>query len=433
MIFLKLQPNMAEFYLSIILLQLRLYAKFRSNGSTVVIPDKFEGKAILSTPNAILDIYHNSSKTAILLSLLFVIPILLCPFMIIYMKGARRQIRFYLRESNHHASLAALTSISLIFSLFVVGMDVAAVYFAYKENELITYVNFNPHNVIFSFIPVVLVIDLLALLFALVIIFTLACNFCICPSWCKPRKVAECCRCCCSIPATPPEASRPSESVWSNCKDTCCHGRKNCCKFDDATDCCFSLFLAAIFCFRKLKSSDDCQNGQDGKNGQGSGQNGQGGGQNEQGGSQNEQKVWLLTIVFVAPFIAFGTHFTYIVIAWIQYPDHAGAISIMYILTFLYLFITFRFLYLCLSDNMTWCKGTKIKKDDIERGIGSPAAETAEYEELERNNFKVWKVLLITTIGIAFCGVEIWLIAGLVTLPIAEVIEDAPTYIYAWF
>lgn len=281
MIFLKLQPNMAEFYLSITLLQLRLYAKFRSNGSTVVIPDKFEGKAILSTPNAILDIYHNSSKTATLLSLLFVIPILLCPFMIIYMKGARRQIRFYLRESNHHASLAALTSISLIFSLFVVGMDVAAVYFAYKENELMTYVNFNPHNVIFSFIPVVLVIDLLALLFALVIIFTLACNFCICPSRCKPSKVAiaKCCWCCCIVPATPPEnapeASQPSQSVWSNCKDTCCYGRKNCCKFDDATDCCFSLFLAAIFCFRKLKSSDDCQNEREvGQNGQGGGQNG---------------------------------------------------------------------------------------------------------------------------------------------------------------
>ena len=53
--------------------------------------------------------------------------------------------------------------------------------------------------------------------------------------------------------------------------------------------------------------------------------------------------------------------------------------------------------------------------------------ETAEYEELERKNFKVWNVLLITTIGIAFCGVEIWLIAGQVTLPIAEIIEDAPT------
>ena len=81
----------------------------------------------------------------------------------------------------------------------------------------------------------------------------------------------------------------------------------------------------------------------------------------------------------------------------------------------------------------TFRKHANSNDNIIECGIGSPAVETAEYEELERNNFQVWKVCAITIIGIALCGVEIWLLAGLVTLPIAEVIEDAPTYIYAWF
>lgn len=255
-------------------------------------------------------------------------------------------------------------------------MDAAAVHYAYIQNELITYANFNPHQVTFSFIPVVLVIDLLALFFALFVLLILATNFC---CYCKK----------------PPNAC---DAENSNAKNE--FERK------DATDCFFSFFLAAIFCFKKLKSSGD-----DG---------------------QNEQKVWLLTIVFVAPFIAFGTHFTYIVIAWIQYPDHAGAISVMYILTFLYLFISFRFLYLCLSDNKeaysTCCKCVA-KPGDIE----SPPVETADYEKMERNSFKVWKVIPITGIGIVLCCIEFWLIAGLVTLPIAEVIEDAPTYIYVWF
>lgn len=350
------------------ILQLRLYAKFRSNGSDIEIPDKFEGKAILSTQTAIQEIYHKGNSIGTFFSLLFGIPFLLFPFVIIYAKGARTHIRNYLRDPKHHSSLAALVSISYIFNCFVFGMDIAALHFAYlTQNELTEYANFLPIN--FVVIPLILFIDTVVLLFATGIVLALI--------------------------------------ILHSCKQ------------DTALTRCFRCILYGIFCGRKLSTDVDDY--------------------------QNEQKVWLLTLVFVAPFTAFGTHFTYIVIAWTQYPGHATAISLTYTLTFVYLFVTLRFLYVCLSYNKIKCDCCKVdfncwilghceasccfcvEEDDIE----SPPTEIAREEENERGKFNMCKVVIMIIAGAFVCGFEVWFIAGLVTLPIVEVIDDAPTYIFA--
>jgi len=370
-------------------LQLRLYAKFRSSGSDIEIPDKFEGKAILSTQTAIQEIYHSGHSIGTYFSILLGIPFLLFPFLIVYTKGARRQIRIHLRDPKHHSSLAALVSISCIFSLFVVIMDGVAIHYAYAtENELTKHTNFTSEGIVpLCFTAVVFGIDMVAVGIAVFILTTL---------------------------------------LVLQCRDSChfsdsCHYTTH-----DLTDSCFNCCFVGIFCCRKISESDDDR--------------------------QNEKTVWLLTIIFIAPFISFGTHFSYIVVAWIQYPDHAGAISIMYILTFVYLFITCRFLYLFLSDNKNayckCCRGCFAKfgfavactlwgrcVDKYCAGTGdieSPELESIDHEDSERGDFQVWKVCVITLVGILVCGFEAWFIAGLVTLPIVEVIDDAPTYIFTF-
>lgn len=263
-------------------------------------------------------------------------------------------------------------------------MDGVAIHYAYAtENELTKHTNFTSEGIIpLSFTPVVFGIDMVAVGIAVFILTTL---------------------------------------LVLQCRNSCC-----CCKTHACTDWCFDHFFFAIFCCREISEYDDDR--------------------------QNEQIVWLLTIIFVAPFISFGTHFPYIVVAWIQYPDHAGAISIMYILTFVYLFITCRFLYLFLSDNKNaYCKccrgcfakfgcavactlwGRCADKYCTRTGdIESPELESIDYEDSERGDFQVWKVCVITLVGILVCGFEAWFIAGLVTLPIVEVIDDAPTYIFTF-
>lgn len=345
---------------------MKLYAKFRSDGSDIKISDKFESKAVLLDQKAINDIYQNGGSVGTFLSLVLGIPILLCPlFAIVYMKGARRQIRIYLRDPNHHASLGAMVSISVIFSLFVFAMDITAIVYAYspERNELTKHSN-DPRSIpTFPLIIVVFCIDLVALLVAIV------------------------------------------ELVFLTVLEVCLYG---CSETDTCFSCCFKCCFLSIFCCGELQTSDRDH--------------------------QNEQKVWLLMMIFVAPFIALATHVMYIIVALIQYPSHAGAISIVYILTFLYHFVTYKFVYLFLSDNEAACckSCTNSSTKDEEKGIKLPQTEMDEHVVMEKGNFRVWKVWLIIVFGVFACGFEIWFIAGLVNLPIAEIIDDAPVYIYTF-
>ena len=285
------------------------------------------------------------------------VPLLLWPYLIVYVKGTRVQIRKYLRDPKHHAPLAALVSTSWIFTFYVVIMDFVAIGFAYSANEPTKHTS--SHDFVpFGFIILSSIVDLSVLVIAVMLLLALL-------------------------------LLQRFESTDS----------ERCCR----TECWFNWFLVGIFCCRKFK---DIQSKDDHK---------------------NEQTVWLLTGVFVAPFIAFGTHLPYIIVAWVQYPDHAAAISIMYLLSFLYLFITLRFLYLSLPDKTNCCKCCE---ETVE--IGTPETEKADQEDLEKN-FQVWKVWAITFLGILVCGFEVWFLAGLLTLPIVEVIDDAPTYIFAFF
>ena len=47
--------------------------------------------------------------------------------------------------------------------------------------------------------------------------------------------------------------------------------------------------------------------------------------------------------------------------------------------------------------------------------------------------FNVWKVLVMVGISLVLAGFEIWFLAGFVQLPVAQIIDDAPRYIFAFF
>ena len=118
----------------------------------------------------------------------------------------------------------------------------------------------------------------------------------------------------------------------------------------------------------------------------------------------------MVTITFASSFVSFGTHFPYIIIAWIEYPDHAAAIAIIYALSFLYYFVTFRYLYQFLPNNLAdlcscWrrcCGSSGCCSCGCCESSGSsvelPADEMAECIQAEMEEFNVWKVLVMVSV-----------------------------------
>ena len=379
-----------------------MYARFRSTGHDVIISDEFESKAVVFNQSAIEELYHHRDRIGVFFSLLFGIPLLLFPFLIVFVKSARAKVRTYIRNPQHHSSLAALVSLSFVFSAFVVGMDTAAVHYAYRSNNVFAMMNFSDITP-FYFLPVVLSIDLITLAISTFVLLTLCCchdsalrcciRFCLCGIFCC-RSFSE-------------EASCRSD-YDDYCKDlfSCCRRNLLCCK-----ESCLK-FLLGCFCCR-CKDCSCCEKSFP----------------QTEGANKNEQKVWLLTVTFVSSFVSFGAHFPYIIIAWIEYPDHAAAIAITYALSFLYYFVTLQYLYQFLPN----------KKADLcscgccGGSVEPPADEMAECIRAEMEGFKVWKVWVMVGISLVLVGIEVWFIAGFVQLPVAQIIDDAPRYIFAFF
>ena len=380
-----------------------MYARFRSTGHDVIVGDVFEGKAIVFNQSAIKEIYHKRDNIGVFFSLLFGLPLLFFPFLIVFVKSARAQIRTRIRNPQNHSSLAALVSLFFAFSVFVVVMDTAAVYSAYSSNNVFAMMNFSDITP-FYFLPVVLSIDLITLATSTCVLFTLCC--------CHDSALRCCIRfwlcgifCCQSFSE---EASCRSDY------DDCCKGPL---KF---IFCCYCCHYKNCSCCEKSLPQTE-------------------------GGNKNEQKVWLLTITFASSFVAFGTHFPYIIIAWIEYPDHAGAIATMYTLSFLYFYVTLRYLYKFLPNNMadlcSCCRRCCGSSGCCSCGccgsssssVESPVDEMANYVHSEMEGFKIWKVWVMVGISLVLFGIEVWFIAGFVQLPVAQIIDDAPRYIFAFF
>lgn len=393
-----------------------MYARSRSTGHDVIVGDVFASRGVVFNQSAIKDLYHDRNSIGVFFSLLFGIPVLFFPFLIVFVKSARAQIRTRIRNPQHHSSLAALVSLFFVFSVFVVAMDITAVHSAYSSNNVFEMMNFSDITP-FYFLPVVLSIDLITLATSTFVLLTLCC--------CHDSGLRCCTRfwlcgifCC--------QSFSEEASCRSDCADCCKDLCKNllCCKKAPQIESC----LLGCFCCR-CKDCSCCEKSSP----------------QTEGGNKNEQKVWLLTITFASSFVSFGTHFPYIIIAWIEYPDHAGAIATMYALSFLYFYVTLRYLYQFLPNNMAdlcsccrRCCGSSGccscgYCDSSGSSVESPADEMANYVHSEMDGFKIWKVWVMVGIGLVLAGFEIWFIAGFVQLPVAQIIDDLPRYISAFF
>ncbi len=343
------------------IVQLKLYAQ-RPNG--VTLTDDYFAKAIDESSDGLVDKYRNNHFLNTFASVLFGLPLLLLVLILLYAKGARWQIRkrLVLGTPAAHASLAAVVVTGLLFAIFVVFVDAAALYYAINDNE---FENTKSEKHSFRNVPL---LWFTAVTFSLDSIFTLGAFYMLIVASCHYRHLSE------------------SHHNKTNSKRF-----KYCCSF--------------IFCCWNVDNVE-------------------------------EQSIWLLLGTLVAPIVCIGTHFGYILIAWLSLPLHAGAIFLAYILFFVYYFFTFRQLYLLIVDRVNpWrngvCCNTPNGTSDFK--LGEPPYDKEESKKsVKKKEFQFFVLVIELVIGLFLAGVQFWVSVGVVTLPINDLVEDASIYLYTF-
>ena len=371
-------------------LQLKLYAQRRPASTTVISNDHFVAIAVEDS-DVLKDIYHDGEVVGTFISLVFGIPLLLFVLVIVYAKGARWQMRKRLASDSpsSHASLAALTVIALLFSIYVCVLDSAAVWFAKNDNELDRDRDNSDLSLTHDgFLFATVVLDCLLTLLAVCAFIALICVE-ICVEYCTEEP--------------------PKDLPYKRTEN-----------FFDCIFCC--LFCCAL---PYGKKRDD---------------------ENER---YKEQKLWLLLVIFVAPIWCIGSHIGYIIIAWISFPTHASAMFSMYTISFVYYFYTLRQFYLCVIDfhrTRLCCKYTHPTGESQQPGqsqssgesqqmqieLESPIADKHEYQAVvKESGIKIWIVALEIPLALFLGLVEVWISYAFVQLPIVEVISEAPAYLFS--
>ena len=89
--------------------------------------------------------------------------------------------------------------------------------------------------------------------------------------------------------------------------------------------------------------------------------------------TEDEKKLWILTLLLIAPLVCLASHAGYIIIAWISDPQHASSATFIALLSFFYYFISFRQLYTALRRKSNFCKSRCCQRptdntSDVEEG-----------------------------------------------------------------
>ncbi len=350
-----------------ILLQLKLYAQQRSDH--VTITDEYFAKAVEDHKDseALGDYRNATTEINLFISLLVVVPFGFLILICTYMKGARWQLRKRLTNADPavHASLAAVAVTGFILSLFVLGTDIIALQRAHAHNEF-EHSKADVHP-----------FHNLRLLWITAVTFTLDLIFV------------------CSSSAT---LILVSVLEYSNCL-----AMDRTSKYQD---CVFHVLTFGVFCCKGIYTRNE---------------------KNEE--RNKEQRLWLTMGIFIAPIGCLGTHTGYIIVAWLSFPMHAGAVFLMYMLTFVFYFFTFRQLYLFCTDRL-WRSNNKDSTNGKGIELGSPHDDKKESKKYaKKKGFQYWVILVEIPVGVVLVLLQAWFTSGILLLPITDVVERAPMYL----
>ena len=373
--------------------QLKLYSQY-NNLEHVEVPDD-TAYAVKAIPVLdINDIYYKHVNTYFSFTIVFPIPIIIM-LTVVCFKGARLQLRVKLNHPSYFPSFASLATMGMLFSFFVISLDICALFWAFgkhineTDNELEQSglnSTIESHNIAIG----TLVVDVAATVLSCIIFVV---------------------------------------GLLLECGLFCCNQN-----VDKCVNVCFQVWLWPIFCYSSPKSRS------------------------------KEKMNWILAATCIAPIICFGSHISFVVLAWLADPKHAGAVSVIYIFMFFYYYVTLKAFYQLLIDGRTGCltccrnaevaqnrccscccncllKFPRINNGKIKHqllydmnDLESPEKEIEDYEKvIPDTHISFWAILMTGIFGMLLASLQVYSITSLVLLPLIGVIEDTPNYILSLF
>ena len=130
-------------------------------------------------------------------------------------------------------------------------------------------------------------------------------------------------------------------------------------------------------------------------------------------------KLWFVIVGLIPPLVCLSSHIGVIIEGWASLPNHGRAVMLFYSVSFIFLFISFKKLYLMLVALKA------LRKSETEQGyqpMGSKKSHGLDF----------CVILVEMVIGIVFVGVLVYFARGLILFPVLESADDAITYIYAF-
>ena len=258
---------------------MKLYTQF-NNPDDIKIDDT-------SLPQAVCDDkheeeYNNADKIVTFLSCGLVIPITFTLVLILLLRSIREPMRVAITKPKNHAYLVALALTGMVFTGFVLVMDICALVFTVEGRHEFTMHTSIRKEYSLLFVVITTALDALPILHSCIVVVYL-------------RILA--CTCC-----------ETNHNVLRNYFEAC---------------------LYPIFGKIKIKGTTEDHG--------------------------EEFKVWIVTTLCFAPLFCIASHSGYIVVSWVADTEHATSITIIYILSFLYYFISFRHLYIVFGDTKQVC------------------------------------------------------------------------------
>ena len=106
-----------------------------------------------------------------------------------------------------------------------------------------------------------------------------------------------------------------------------------------------------------------------------------------------------------------SSHFGFIVIAWTSFVRHSTAFTVFYIFAVVVMFLISRQSYTLIIDSYyAWRYG--------------------ENDVANKKRIAIWAIWILQIEAVLLVGFFAYLMFGLWLLPVAEVVEDAPVYLY---
>ena len=129
-----------------------------------------------------------------------------------------------------------------------------------------------------------------------------------------------------------------------------------------------------------------------------------------------ENKAWLLTVSLLAPLVCFGTHFTFMMLAWSSDPDSSSSMTIVLTLSFLYYFFGFRQIYIAVASCLHSRSRSKNRRHCCVLEIEEASKELNDQRKsLKQFNFPAFLVTFFS--GFLLVGIEVLLIMTYTNLP----------------